>query len=226
MAPMRVGTVAEVWRYPVKSLGGERLDEPVPVGPAGVEGDRGFAVVDVGTGKVLSAKRVPELLDARATYLGGGRVGIAGPGFDVTSDDADPALSAWLGRPVHLAPPTPGERAVFEMDDGSDIRTQPGSFFDSRSALHLVTTASLGDWDAKRFRPNFVVDTRTSEDDWVERDLTIAGVPVHVRKRTSRCVMTGDAYRTILATRGGDLGVYVDAIGEGTVAPGAPVERL
>jgi uncharacterized protein YcbX len=225
---MRVGAVTEVWRYPVKSLAGERLDGPVPFGPAGVEGDRGLAVVDVGSGKVLSAKRVPELLQARATYLGNGRVAIDGPGFEVTSDDADAALSRWLGRRVHLSTPTPGERADFEMDDGSDIRTQPGSFFDSRSAFHLVTTASLGEWDATRFRPNFVVETEAgeSEDGWVERDLTIAGVPAHVRKRTSRCVMTGDAYRTILATRNGDLGVYVDAGAEGKVAPGAPVDLL
>jgi uncharacterized protein YcbX len=225
---MRVGAVTEVWRYPVKSLAGERLDGPVPFGPAGVEGDRGLAVVDIDSGKVLSAKRVPELLQARATYLGNGRVAIEGSGFEVTSDDADAALSRWLGRRVRLSTPTPGERAVFEMDDGSDIRTQPGSFFDSRSTLHLVTTASLGEWDAIRFRPNFVVETEAgeSEDGWVERDLAIAGVPAHVRKRTSRCVMTGDAYRTILATRNGDLGVYVDARDDGKVAPGAIVELL
>ncbi|MEA3077548.1 MAG: uncharacterized protein QOF60_2456 [Actinomycetota bacterium] len=225
---MRVGAVTEVWRYPVKSLAGERLDGPVPFGPAGVEGDRGLAVVDIDSGKVLSAKRVPELLQARATYLGNGRVAIEGSGFEVTSDDADAALSRWLGRRVRLSTPTPGERAVFEMDDGSDIRTPPGSFFDSRSTLPRVTTASLGDWDAIRFRPNFVVETEAgeSEDGWVERDLAIAGVPAHVRKRTSRCVMTGDAYRTILATRNGDLGVYVDARDDGKVAPGAIVELL
>ena len=37
---MRVGTIAEVWRSPVKSLRGERLSQRVAVGPAGIEGDR------------------------------------------------------------------------------------------------------------------------------------------------------------------------------------------
>lgn len=37
---MRVGTIAEVWRSPVKSLRGERLSQRVAVGPAGIEGGR------------------------------------------------------------------------------------------------------------------------------------------------------------------------------------------
>jgi uncharacterized protein YcbX len=53
--------VLELWRYPVKSLQGERLDLAA-VTTAGLEGDRRFALFDVDTGFGLTGRRVPELL--------------------------------------------------------------------------------------------------------------------------------------------------------------------
>ena len=47
--------VTELWRYPVKSMRGERV-EASEVGPTGLRGDRAYAVVDAETGKVGSAK--------------------------------------------------------------------------------------------------------------------------------------------------------------------------
>jgi uncharacterized protein YcbX len=49
-------TVAELWRYPVKSFQGERVDT-LELRPGGATGDRLLAVVDPAAGKVLSAKR-------------------------------------------------------------------------------------------------------------------------------------------------------------------------
>ena len=224
---MRVGTITEVWRYPVKSLPGERLAERVAVGPKGIDGDRRRGVVDEVTGKVLSAKTVPQLLSASTEWDGA-------------------ALSSFLGRTVRLAEPVAGEQAVFDMDvdpeDSTEVvelRTPPGSFFDSRSTLHLLTTASLGTNDVRRFRPNLLVDCEGNfpEDDWVGRRLRFGdGVEVTVRKRTGRCVLItrpqpGIAkdvtlYRDLLRQRDGDLGIYVDAQNEGTVTPGDPVELL
>ena len=57
--------VLELWRYPVKSLQGERLDAVV-VSQSGFEGDRRFALFYVETGFGLTARRVPELLFASA----------------------------------------------------------------------------------------------------------------------------------------------------------------
>ena len=51
----RPASVAEVWRYPVKSMRGERVDAS-DVGEAGLTGDRAYAVVDPETAKVGSAK--------------------------------------------------------------------------------------------------------------------------------------------------------------------------
>ena len=55
--------VLELWRYPVKSLQGERLDL-ADLDAAGIEGDRRWALFDLGTGLGLTARRVPDLLFA------------------------------------------------------------------------------------------------------------------------------------------------------------------
>ena len=65
-----VGHVAEVWRFPVKSMLGERLDQ-IEVTAAGVVGDRGWALVDAADGKVVSAKNPRKwgrVLELRASY--------------------------------------------------------------------------------------------------------------------------------------------------------------
>ncbi|HUP86920.1 MAG TPA: MOSC N-terminal beta barrel domain-containing protein [Acidimicrobiales bacterium] len=225
----RLGTIRELWRYPVKSMPGERLEGPVAVGPEGIEGDRVRAVVDEVTGKVLSAKTVPALLSASTSW-----------------DSAE--LTSFLGRPVRLAAPVVGEQAIFDMDVDPDradevleLRTPPGVFFDSRSTLHLLTVASLGRADVRRFRPNLLVETDGAgafpEDEWVGRRLRLGGgVEATVRKRTSRCVLVtraqpglpkdSDIHRALVRDRGGDLGVYLDPQTEGRLSTGDPVELL
>src|SRR5258705_9256099 len=61
----RVGAVVGLWRFPVKSMRGERL-EAAELTDQGLLGDRTYALLDVETGKVASAKSVklfPRLLD-------------------------------------------------------------------------------------------------------------------------------------------------------------------
>ena len=65
--------VLELWRYPVKSLQGERLDSAM-VNADGLEGDRRFAIFDVETGFGLTARRAPELLFASARWRDDGGV--------------------------------------------------------------------------------------------------------------------------------------------------------
>jgi len=159
--------VAEVWRYPVKSMLGEQLDA-VAVGERGLAGDRGYALVDRETGSVASAKhpsRWARLFELRAAYLeppdGAGElppVRITLPGGESTrSDDADAddVLSAVLGRAVQLVAHAP-ETVEIEQPVDADVsdaapapvkRGQiallaPGTFFDC-APVHLVTTASL-----------------------------------------------------------------------------------
>ncbi len=64
---MTVGTVREIWRYPVKSMAGERLDR-TDVGVRGLYGDRGWAVRKDSTGEIHNAKRFPVLMKCAARY--------------------------------------------------------------------------------------------------------------------------------------------------------------
>jgi uncharacterized protein YcbX len=113
-----VGTVGALWRFPVKSMLGEELDE-VDVDERGVVGDRAFALVDVETGKVASAKHPklwPDLLRCRASFVTPPRVDEPSPvrieladGTSVMTDapEADGVLSRFFGREVRLARAAP-----------------------------------------------------------------------------------------------------------------------
>lgn len=109
----RVGTVREIWRYPVKSMGGGKV-QSAPVGPLGIAGDRAWALHD--DAEILSARAVPPVLGCQARYLaepGGGAVLPVQVDFpDGTSMMSDEAgihgkLSALVGREVRLMPLQP-----------------------------------------------------------------------------------------------------------------------
>jgi uncharacterized protein YcbX len=110
-----VGTIRELWRFPVKSMLGERLDA-ADLNEGGIVGDRAHAIVDRETGKVASAKHPklwPNLLACRAAFVEPPRPGDELPpvrieladGTSVTSDaaDVDAVLSRFFGRDVELA---------------------------------------------------------------------------------------------------------------------------
>jgi hypothetical protein len=138
----RSATVAELWRYPVKSMRGERVDG-VDAADAGFAGDRSFAVVDLGSGKVGSAKHPRlwgALLECEARYVATPRAGAPLPPVSITlpdgaetgSDDpdVDQRLSELFARPVQLTTVAPeGNRylAVWPEVDGvmpDDFRAQ------------------------------------------------------------------------------------------------------
>ena len=224
------GRVIALWRYPVKSMLGERLDE-VLLGPGGVEGDRQIALRDAGTGHVLSAKKFSVLLRARAESRNGG-VRITLPdGNSIALDDLEtPALlAAWLGREVQIARADGGpERPTIEGDLGT-FQGRAGGFFDS-SAVHVVTTSTLatlsashpgGRFDPRRFRPNIVLETSESgfvEETWVGETLRLGEADLEITKPCLRCVMTThaqedlpvdrDVLRTVIARNGERAGVY------------------
>ncbi len=67
MARIRVATVKALWRYPVKSLVGEEMDE-LAIDRHGAHGDRAFALRDLETRRIASAKKFPQLLTLRAAF--------------------------------------------------------------------------------------------------------------------------------------------------------------
>lgn len=200
--------LAGLWRYPVKSMQGEAVEDAYLDG-LGIRGDRRFGVVDTGTGRVLSAKREGRLLSAVATTAQPVKIRLP-DGEVVAGSGVDAALSAWLGRSVRLGEADPAAGAIFEsqsdfFDDGSETGTWQGvagSLVDS-NPVHVLTTASLEamaaerpdlDWQVVRFRPNLLVDAAGRgrvEDDWVGLRLAIGtgGAELEVVEACERCVM-------------------------------------
>jgi uncharacterized protein len=91
-----VGSVAMLWRFPVKSMGGEQL-HAVEVTERGFLGDRAYALIDKDTGKVVSAKSVrlfPNLLDYKATFVEPPRQGGDLPPVQILVPDGTTVTSA------------------------------------------------------------------------------------------------------------------------------------
>ncbi|WP_232661525.1 MOSC domain-containing protein [Pseudonocardia sp. TRM90224] len=120
-------SVTAIHRYPVKSMLGESL-ERCRVGRGGIPGDRAYALVDVETGTVASAKvprRWAALLDFSARYLVEPEPDSAPPDVEITFPDGsvhtsadadiDAALSAVVGRAVHLTSKRPEDGSFEEL---------------------------------------------------------------------------------------------------------------
>ncbi len=132
------GRITSIWRYPVKSMQGERLTEAA-IGELGLHADRTWAVRDVELDATTSAKRLPGLLWCTARYAqapppdaGPGHapeVVIGFPdGTEVSSSDSDvhQALSRYLDREVELRPlPSIDRRDEYRgpMATKTDLRT-------------------------------------------------------------------------------------------------------
>lgn len=107
--------VTQIWRYPVKSMGGEQLAQAA-VSKNGIELDRGWAVWDEKVGTIRGARYIPRLLMCSARYLPDTKAGFVPhveitlpDGDTVNSDDPSAArrLSDAVGRAVHLIPLRP-----------------------------------------------------------------------------------------------------------------------
>ena len=143
----KLGTVqvSEVWRFPVKSMLGERRDR-VQLTTEGILGDRMWAVIDRVDGKVASAKNPRKwrsLLACRAEFVDEPVAGESPPsvritlpdGATVTSEDrdADHVLSDYVGRAVTLASTAP-QGAIFEETWPDVEGMAPSEFIDSTQA--------------------------------------------------------------------------------------------
>ena len=245
--------VLSLWRYPVKSMQGERLEQ-VDIGPNGMARDRQRAVVDPASGVSLSAKLYAVLLRCRAwTIDGQTMIGLpAGGEFPADSPDAAEALSELLKRQVVIQTFHTGHNVRHEFPaqsrtgEGEPVIREPGleGYFD-RAPLHLITTATLGEFsrlqpnssfDPIRFRPNILVGTDETgfiENNWVRRNIHIGAVTCRVLDTKPRCVMTtrpqgnlsGDieVMKTIVQSNGGCGGIELRALDSGILRTGDTV---
>jgi len=211
------GLVAQLWRFPVKSMAGDALGEAIFT-DQGVLGDRAFALVDLETSAVVSAsnKHFPGMLDCRATFLVPPQADADLPpvritlpdGTSCTSDSPDSGtrLSAYFRRDVILVHARPDsyarKQAAFFASVGLDNSSPSDSLVDF-CPVSVITTATLSmlnevrpnsQFDTRRFRMNVVVTAEASgfvENRWVGRGLTVGNdLRLAVIMPDPRCVIT------------------------------------
>ncbi|MFJ6368734.1 MOSC domain-containing protein [Streptomyces virginiae] len=196
-----VGVIERLWRYPIKSTGGERL-RSVAVDERGLVGDRLYAVRD-GEGRFGSGKntrrfrRMDGLLQLSSRYPRG------------TAEQGPPELLDPHGHVV--ADPTAYLRAHLGRPDVELAREGEISHFD-QLPLSVLTTATLDrirravpgvPVDERRFRPNILVRTPPGtpafvEDEWIGREATVGDtLRIAFLRSSERCVMTNQAQRDL-----------------------------
>ena len=251
---MRIGTIKQIWRFAVKSMGGEQL-EVCTVGLRGIPGDRGWAVRDETGGKLATGSPFPLLMQCSARYreppVNGfiPQVDMRLPdGTQISSDlvDVNRRLTELLGKPVslsQLSASSSSDTGLIQLDSAR------GTFFDV-AQIHVLTSASLAemkrleppaDWDVRRFRPNFFVETEPGitglvDADWGGRTLRIGEVELLCEIPCERCAMTIHAqpelpkdesiFRTITKEAGKNLGAYACVLKAGEVRTGDVVELI
>lgn len=200
-----IGRVAALWRFPVKSMRGERLDR-AEISENGLPGDRAYALVDQETQRVVSAvnfKRYPNLFAFRACYLEPPEAGKPPPavlielpdGREVRSDsgDADALISEQLGCDVRLVRSAEtevgGQGTNGPFHDAAPVSVLTNSTLRSMNELQPSSI-----FDARRFRMNLILECEEAgfpENAWVGRILNVGdGIRLAVTQPDARCVMT------------------------------------
>ncbi len=208
--------VGEIWRYPVKSMGGERLEAALLTGD-GIPGDRVIHARDAD--RVITARSHPALLGFRARL---------GP-------DGEPLVDGqpWSAEAV---------AARIRQAVGPDVRLARFDGPERFDVLPLLVAtdgaiARLG-MDRRRFRPNILVSgaSADAERSWPGKRLRIGEAVIDVASLRQRCVMTTydpdtqvqdvSVLRRIVRELDGRLALDCQVIEPGRVAIGDPVEVL
>ncbi len=203
---MEIGSVANIWRYPVKSLRGDSLESTV-VQNDGIPGDRARALV-VRDGHVRAGK----------TYRGKENNVLH------LQNAVDAAVSAAQERGVEVSVE---DTELHYFDDA------PVSILVDRWLRGL--SAHVGfEVEPERFRPNFFVrgaaSFTTDEAALTGRELCVGDVWLRVRYPIERCVVTtydqrtgesnSEILRYVAQNRSTWMGIYCDVLRAGTVRIG------
>ncbi len=238
------GTVKEIWRYPVSSLGGEMCMD-VFVGDTGVEGDRQFALFDPASGKVAAPEKEarwrPALFLSSAREATGARIGFPdGAWLHVADPLILPMLSDHFGFDVAVG-------RYKDLDGQSAALPQIENRYNV-APIHLVTAASMkklktlvpdAKIDRRRFRPNILVEGKTEADfaemGWIDETLSFGGLLCKVSEQAKRCGMTliaqpgldekAEILRSIVRHASRSFGVYCDILKPGKVRVGTAFSR-
>jgi uncharacterized protein YcbX len=207
--------VAAIWRYPIKSMAGERLDS-ISIDANGLMGDRVVQVYDR-RGRVVTARTYPRLLQLKGTLGSDGEPLV--DGFRWDSGEASGRVAAAVG---------PGAR--LQRFDGPER-------FDVLPLLVCTDGAvRLFKRDVRRLRPNLVIDGvgESAERGWPGARLRLPDAEIHLADLRARCVMTTydpdtikqdhDVLRDIVKRFGGRLCLNASVTRMGRIREGDSVE--
>ncbi len=218
-------SVAEIWRYPVKSMAGERLESCL-IAATGLEGDRRWALVD-GTpnraGKLFTNTQDARLMRYGAR-LAGQTVEVVTPVGETRGlDDVLVAeLAAQTSRPLTLR-----DAAGLNYDDSHVLVVNLSTV----AAFELSAGVEI---DRRRFRANLYLDGLEPEEElrWLGRSIVAGDAELEVVSRCERCVVitrdpvttvaTPELLRVLTQTSETCMGVYCRVVRPGMVAVGDP----
>ena len=236
---IKVGEVEALFRYPVKSMGGERI-EVADMGWHGLEGDRRLGLRRLGDRSGfpwLTASKLPEMILFAPERRG--------------SDDAGT-------RPTHVRTPDGESLALFGEELAADVSRRFGSpvemvhlnrgIFDEAS-ISLITSTTVTEVgnlsaqppDVRRFRPNILMASARSlpfqEEEWVGGVLSFGdrddSAAIHVTNFDERCSMVNldpesahantEVLKAIVRAKDNKAGVYGTVTRRGRLTVGQPI---
>jgi uncharacterized protein YcbX len=163
--------VKELWRYPVKSLGGERVEESA-VGELGLTGDR-LVFVQGPAGRLITSRSHPKLLALKGSL----------------GEDGEPRINEikWNApEALDLIRAAAGPAATLLYYEGPErFDVLPLSVATDGAIQHMK-------FDGRRLRPNIVIGgvEGLAERTWPGRNLKIGSLLIHAQRLRPRCVMT------------------------------------
>lgn len=230
---MATGTLTHLFRWPVKSMGGEALDA-VEVDRRGVVGDRAHALIDEheGAPRRLTVRQIPRMLHWSARYEDdpAGMPTLRRDGRELRWDDPGlpAALAADLGRPVAL------------RSDPEQMQDLGCTVLVTTHATHAAIEAAIGrPLDIRRWRTNLHVDLDAepyAEEEWEGRRLRVGEMELELLHPCERCVIPTrdpdtaeklpELLRRLTRERAGRFGINARPIGAGRLGVGDAVELL
>jgi uncharacterized protein YcbX len=227
--------VVALQRFPVKSVGGQLLDE-ADVTLRGLVGDREWAVYDQ-QGKIASGKHTRRFRRMDPVFA-----------LAVRHDGATAHVRLPDGRELAAEDPSTGDALSDHFDEAVSLRRETDVPHQDAAVLSIVGTATLveigrhdGDArpvDPRHLRANILVATQIpyAEESWVGRELTLGSSVVRVTGTTERCRMVGVAQvglpgrpgllRTISRRHDLMAGVYATVVRPGRVRVGDRVTEV
>ena len=190
--------VSQLWRFPVKSMGGQRVDE-VRIDRRGVHADRLWAVRDLEKGVTASARRIPALLGCSAAY-------VSDPGPDA-GPGAAPEVSITFPDGAQCSSSDGAVHGLLSELAGRDVRLVALPPADDTSQHRMTTSTSLENFRASQVRKDFGLDDTEDLPDtsvFSTKDIiTLARfstppgtfvdlAPVHVLSTASLATLAGD----------------------------------